>query len=439
MSVRRRNSHRRGRLRNEDVVAASVTPERVTVVVRGIVVLSIGVLLLAGPDSVRRHLEFAAVVFAVALGYAIATLVRPSWESRRSRSAWVLTAVDATLALAAVAVTGGSQSPGIAILFLVVVAAAIRLPVLATVGLTTFVISVLALIALLVDTASVDADTRVLAGVWWTVYLALTAALGASLSLLAEREQHARLRAIVELEAEHAAAEEERDLRERLLQSYQAQQDGLRVILHEFRTPVVSLDALAKRALAPTDGMDEGERLKSLYLILEHAGHLAQMLNALSDVAASRSPNFGDTGRRIVDMRSVVLGAADAARLPAERLRLVIADDVVAVRVDGQRLRRVLTNLVENAARHGVGRPVDVEVGKRGKRLLIMVADRGPGVADEDLVDITAKNVTLGDRRGTAGLGLWIVHQILEALGGRLRFTNRPGGGLIAHCEIPLD
>lgn len=408
------------------------------VVVRAVAVLSIGALLILGPSSAQRHRELAFTMFAMAAVYGLLTLRRPIWEVRRTASAGILSAVDATLALFAVAVTGGAQSPAIATLFLVVVAAAIRLSPRAAVGVTSFVVSSLALIVLLVDAEHIGSDARLFASMWWPVLLVLTAALASSLSVVAEREQHARLRATVELEAEHAAAEEERDLRERLVESYEAQQDGLRVILHEFRTPVVSLDALAKEALSGTDPESESQRLSTLNLILEHAGHLTEMLNALSDVAASRAPGFGKPHVRTVDVRALVEAAADAARLPWEHLRVTVDDRASAIDTDGQRLRRVVTNLLENAARHGAGRPVDVTVESGERRLIISVADRGPGVADEALAEITGRNVTLGERQGTAGLGLWIVQQILQAMGGSLRFMNRPGGGLIARCEIPL-
>lgn len=412
--------------------AATVT----IVLVRAAAVLGIAGLLVVGPEPVQRHRELAFTILAIAAVYGFVTLRRPMWEVPRSTSAAVLSFVDATLSLLAVAITGGAQSPAIAALFLVVVAAAIRLSPLAAASVTAFVVLLLAPIALFADMAYVGADTRLSAAIWWPLLLILTAALASSLSVIAEREQHKRLRAIVELEAEHAAAEEERDLRERLLESYEAQQDGLKVILHEFRTPVVALDALAKDALTVTDA-DAERRLQSLQLILEHAGHLAEMLNALADVAASRAPGFGDGQIRTVDVGTLVEAAADAARLPRERLRLVVNDTARVVDIDGQRLRRVVTNLLENAARHGVGRPVDVTVERVDNRLIVTVCDRGPGIANEALAEVTARYVTLGNRRGTAGLGLWIVQQIISAMGGSLRLRNRPDGGLIARCEIP--
>lgn len=78
----------------------------------------------------------------------------------------------------------------------------------------------------------------------------------------------------------------------------------------------------------------------------------------------------------------------------------------------------MLTNLLENASRHGRGSPIDITCSLAHNDLTISVADRTPGVPEESLGDLTAKFVSLGGQRGTAGLRLWIVQQIVEAVGG---------------------
>ncbi|HEY9266533.1 MAG TPA: HAMP domain-containing sensor histidine kinase, partial [Mycobacterium sp.] len=82
---------------------------------------------------------------------------------------------------------------------------------------------------------------------------------------------------------------------------------------------------------------------------------------------------------------------------------------------------------------------IDVECLRDGRVLTISVLDRGPGVPQEHLGELTEKFVSLSDRRGTAGLGLWIVAQIIDALGGTLAFSARDGGGLAATFSVPID
>lgn len=411
---------------------------KVMVGMRVVVVLSISLLLVVGGDNLRQHLELISAVLVVAICYAIAVATHPRWELRGRRTAWGVTALDSALALLAVALSGAAGSPAVAILLLVVTAAAIRLPLAPTVVLALTLALAYFAIALLVDPALTPLAERVRQGAWWAGYLVLTGVLGASLSRVVEREREAGIAAQVEAMAEHAAAEEERDLRQRLLESYQSQQDGLAVMLHELRTPVASLRALARGLADPASKITPADRETSTGLVAEHANHLSDMLDALADVAASRRPTFS-TGRvRAVDLRGLLLASADAADLRPPRLRLRLQPGEQTVVADSQRLRRVLTNLLENAARHGEGHPVEVEAEISDGLLRVQVLDRGPGVEPEHLEKLTGKYTATGTNAGTAGLGLWIVEQIVQALGGRLEFRQRDGGGLIARFEVPV-
>lgn len=404
---------------------------RIVVAVRTAVVASIAVLLLIGPDWVRQHVPIAAAVIAAAMVYSLILLANPHLEVRRTRYAWLVGAADSLFTLALIALTGGLPSPVISVLPLAVIASAARLTFIETLLLATLLGGGYAALVLTSGPVAPVRPSPLLQAGWTALYLVFVAILTAGLSALADREHRSRVRALVEAEAEHAVAEEERDLRARLLRSYQSQQDGLQVLVHEFRTPIASLQALMD-ALAVDD--DDG-----LQLARRHVHHLADMIDALSDVALSRRPTFS-TGRvRRVDVRDVISAAADAAGLTPPRFRVSISGDVSAVAVNAQGLRRVLTNLLENASRHGRGAPVDVTCNRSAGDLVIAVSDRGPGIPAESLGELTAKYVSAGGQRGTAGLGLWIVQQIVESMGGRVDFSARDGGGLVATFRTPVE
>ena len=406
------------------------------VAVRISVVASIGVLLAIGPDWLRGHLLITSAVLCAAMVYSLVLLINPRPEVRRTRFAWVVSVTDSAFTLALIALTGGLHSPVTAVLVLAVIAAAARLSFAETLVLAVLLSAAYIVVALVMSTPIPQAPQPWLQAGWSALYLVFVAILTASLSALAEREQRSRLRALVEAEAEHAAADEERDLRARLLQSYQSQQDGLQVLVHEFRTPIASLEALMDAVTG--NQLPEVDRDASLNLAARHVHHLGDMIDALSDVALSRRPTFS-TGRiQRVDAADVVIGAADAVGLTPPHLRLDAGTDVSDVAVNAQGLRRVVTNLLENAARHGNEAAVDVTCRRDGEDLLIAVADRGPGIPAESLGELTAKYVSAGDKRGTAGLGLWIVQQIAEAMGGRVEFAARDGGGLVATFRTPV-
>lgn len=410
---------------------------RTVVAVRVAVVISIGVLLAIGPPWVRQHTAATVAVLGAAMAYAAVLMAYPQLEVRRTGLSWLVTGFDSVFTVALIALSGGVYSPVVAVLPLAVIASAARLSFKETLLVAVLLGGVYIPAALTWSPRHPVTATPALQASWSALYLLFIAIITAGLSALAEREHRSRLLALVEAEAEHAAAEEERDLRARLLRSYQSQQDGLQVLVHEFRTPVTSLEALTE-ALTSVQPMSQADRDASLKLVARHVHHLADMLDALSDVALSRRPTFSAGRVRRVDVADLIGAAADAVGLAPPRLRLSVSGDVGAVAVNAQGLRRVLTNLLENAARHGRGEPVDVACSRDGDELVVMVLDRGPGIPAESLGELTAKYVSVGGQRGTAGLGLWIVQQIAEAMGGRVDFAARDGGGLVATFRAPI-
>ena len=104
-----------------------------------------------------------------------------------------------------------------------------------------------------------------------------------------------------------------------------------------------------------------------------------------------------------------------------------------------QALRRVVTNLVENAVKFGGGAEVHLVDGAHG--VTIHVRDRGPGIPDDQLAAVLLPFHRLEASRsrdtGGTGLGHAIAHALTGALGGRLVLANRAGGGLEASVVLP--
>ena len=113
------------------------------------------------------------------------------------------------------------------------------------------------------------------------------------------------------------------------------------------------------------------------------------------------------------------------------------------VRVRPLALRRILANLVDNAARYGAGEAVDIEYHRAGDRLEILVMDRGPGIpeAERDAVfrPFYRLEPSRSQRTGGSGLGLAIVRQLAAANGWTVSLSARPGGGTVASLTLPLE
>jgi two-component system sensor histidine kinase KdpD len=102
---------------------------------------------------------------------------------------------------------------------------------------------------------------------------------------------------------------------------------------------------------------------------------------------------------------------------------------------------RVLTNLIENALRHSPrGTAVTVSVAETGASVSFQVADEGPGVPLSEQQQIFEPfyrpNGAKADA-GAAGLGLSIAKRLAESQGGRVSYSDRPGGGSVFTFEVP--
>ena len=139
-------------------------------------------------------------------------------------------------------------------------------------------------------------------------------------------------------------------------------------------------------------------------------------------------PRPSDAGlltRRIVD--SVSAGTA-------RPIDLEVADDLPEIHADPDKFTQVVTNLVENAVRHGEGTVhvtlVPLGPGELGDQpgVRIIVDDEGEGIPVEMRRRVFTK-FWKGGKRGGSGLGLYIVGGLTKVHGGTVTIERRPGGG----------
>ncbi len=118
---------------------------------------------------------------------------------------------------------------------------------------------------------------------------------------------------------------------------------------------------------------------------------------------------------------------------------------MVADKIDGaivtrpHALRRILTNLIDNALKFAGTAEISVQKDSTGA-VLIKVLDRGPGIPEDQLDAVMQPFFRLEQSRsrgtGGTGLGLAIAGQLALAIGGSLALRNRAGGGLSAEISI---
>ncbi len=204
----------------------------------------------------------------------------------------------------------------------------------------------------------------------------------------------------------------------------------LRAVCHEFRAPVSSLGSLT-RALNDEDRMAAPTiRRQIARLAHDQAVHLDDLLRQ----AAAASQGLTVAGAtRPVPLDHVLPGAVTV--VPHGRLRLTVAPEAARCPVDAARMRHILTNLLENAVRHGPPRGVvrlSAATGPRG--LHISVADEG-----ELTADLRQALSRPEPPAGMSGLGLWVVRRLVAAHGGRVAARALAGRGVAVDVVLPAD
>ncbi len=199
------------------------------------------------------------------------------------------------------------------------------------------------------------------------------------------------------------------------------------VLAHEIKNPLASLKGnaqLLSQMLAKT--LPEGDKPRAkAERVVDEAVRLEQLTNDLL-----RFVRTGVIQRERVDPAALVREAAGS--VPGE-ITVETTKAPPAWSLDAGRIREVVVNLVDNAV--AAGAPVVATVRTEAKRLVIEVADHGPGVPEEDREKIFEPFHT-GKTQGT-GLGLAVARRVVESHGGTLSVLSAPSGGALFRAEIP--
>jgi len=141
------------------------------------------------------------------------------------------------------------------------------------------------------------------------------------------------------------------------------------------------------------------------------------------------------------DLNQLVSEQVSAERLQQRQLEMDLATHLPFVPMRRIAMKRVLTNLIENAIKYSDG-PIEIHTGfeKGSKRLYVQVRDHGPGIPEQQMAQMF-EPFTQGDTaRGSAGsgLGLAIIKKIVDMHRGEITLHNHAFGGLVATVYLPL-
>jgi len=196
----------------------------------------------------------------------------------------------------------------------------------------------------------------------------------------------------------------------------------LHAVSHQLRTPLASIKASVSALRQADTTYTDDDRAELLAAIEEEADRLDRLVRNLLD--ASRLEAGAMTPRKqpqdLRELSKAVLGQLQPV-LAGRPLRLDVPEDLPLVACDYAQIDQVLTNLVENAARHTpTGTPIHVSMTCLDGGVRIEVADQGPGIPIADRERLFGSFERGHTRAQGTGLGLAIARGLVEAHGGRL-------------------
>jgi two-component system phosphate regulon sensor histidine kinase PhoR len=217
-------------------------------------------------------------------------------------------------------------------------------------------------------------------------------------------------------------------------------------VSHEIRTPLTAIKGYAETLLGPA-GEQRETAIRFLQVIDRHSERLGRLIDdllTLSDLEFGRTP----PRRRplavepVIDDVIQILG--DRAALRGIALTTEVDAATPAVDADGDQLRQVLINLVDNAIKYtpdGGTVHLGAQGSADGADVEFAVVDTGPGIPSQDLPRLTERFFRVDKARsrelGGTGLGLAIVKHIVHAHGGRLHIASEVNVGTRVRFSIP--
>lgn len=214
-------------------------------------------------------------------------------------------------------------------------------------------------------------------------------------------------------------------------------------ISHDLRTPLASLHGYLETLSLKDASLTPAERRRYLGIALDQSRKVGGLAQSLLELVRLEH-GFVQPVLERFSLTDLVQDIFQKFELTAEarhvQLKASFATNVSAVCADLGLIERVLTNLFDNALRHTPdGGEIDISLAPQGKFVEITVSDSGPGIAAELREGLFLRPFNIGGARRDGGLGLRIVHRILQLHGREIHLLDVPGQGATFRFSLPVD
>lgn len=215
---------------------------------------------------------------------------------------------------------------------------------------------------------------------------------------------------------------------------------------HELRTPLSAIISYGGLILSDPQGRLSGLQKDNLQDLLHNAARLLDLIDSLLDISTIEA---GRLAVRIdpVDVEDVIRSAVSTieSNVDKNHVRMFrhIAPNLPAFNTDREKLKQILVNLLDNAAKFTERGEIRITAAEQNGSLKLVVSDTGIGIPEQDLNKVFEEFHRAGTANGKkyrgTGLGLAIVKRLVGLLGGNIEVASKVGEGSSFTVTLPLE
>ena len=247
---------------------------------------------------------------------------------------------------------------------------------------------------------------------------------------------------LVAIGMERAASQEAVNRAEISRRSEELKSTLLDAIAHEFKTPLTSIKAVTTDLLSgPANQLAQHQR-ELVSIADEGTDRLSKLVNEAIQLARIEGGQF-QLNRGIHAPRALISAALRQMKPFTEgrEIKLSVSDNLPPVWVDADLIQIVITHLLDNALKYSPSSsPIAIDAYSSEDRVIIRIADQGPGISEEEQPRIFEKFYRGKGERNIkgSGMGLSIAREIMSAHGEEIWVTSKLGKGSEFDFSLPI-
>lgn len=228
----------------------------------------------------------------------------------------------------------------------------------------------------------------------------------------------------------------------KISQNEKMQGEFISQLSHELRTPLTVINGWSETLLADDNMSDETRQ--GMKIISSEAKRLTGMVTELLDFTRMQDGRM-TLNVEMTDIRSEFEDTVYmySSRLAQDGITLEYLEndaDIPEIPCDGQRLRQVFLNVLDNAAKHGRdGKRIEASIAYENDQVVVRIRDFGPGIPEDELGLVKKKFYKGSSKARGTGIGLAVCEEIMQLHNGSLTLENAPGGGTLVTIALPVS